>query len=252
MAFKTRTKLKTLFAALGLLAVSLILLTRPVVLRAVGHWLNSGQFPAPADYAMVLPGGSETRPFVAAALYRQGWVKGILIPENKITPAIADGTESLHHEILTRILTARGVDPAHITLLPGRSDSTLHDLQALDRFLDRNPQSRVLVITDEFHTRRTGWLLAKALGEKAGKVGLVAAPHEEWDPKRWWQYKQGLILGFNEYLKLAYYLLALNPAISFLFTLLILALLAAILHLLRSRPLRPSAPTPALHPQSTP
>ena len=55
------------------------LATKETTLPALGRWLNVGQPPQASDYAMVLNGDPETRPFAAADLYRQGIAKRILI-----------------------------------------------------------------------------------------------------------------------------------------------------------------------------
>ena len=65
---------------LALAAVVLALyLTRGWTLPAWGHWFDVSEPPRPADYAMVLTGGENTRPFVAAGMYKSKLVGGILI-----------------------------------------------------------------------------------------------------------------------------------------------------------------------------
>ena len=44
--------------------------TGDVMLSGIGHWLDVGTDPRPADYVLVLPGGETSRPFVAAALVK--------------------------------------------------------------------------------------------------------------------------------------------------------------------------------------
>ena len=61
--------------------VVVLYLARSAVLCAAGQWLNVGETLAePVDYVFVLGGDASTRPFLAAAIYRAGYTRQILIP----------------------------------------------------------------------------------------------------------------------------------------------------------------------------
>lgn len=49
---------------------------RGYLLPTLARWLDVGVAPQPADYLFVLPGGEDTRPFVAAALVKAGYARG--------------------------------------------------------------------------------------------------------------------------------------------------------------------------------
>ena len=65
--------LRRLFAAAAIIAV--LYVTSSWWLPAAGRWLDVGESPRISDYCLVLSGDYESRPFVAAALYRRGFVR---------------------------------------------------------------------------------------------------------------------------------------------------------------------------------
>ena len=66
---------------------------RPFVLRAMIQWLDVGERPRQADYVMVLNGGENNRPLVAAALLKAGLARHVLVAEVATTP----GTDESFH-----------------------------------------------------------------------------------------------------------------------------------------------------------
>lgn len=188
-----------------LLVASLLVVTRPPVLRSAARFLDVGGPPRRADYAMVLGGGIETRPFAAAALMRHGWVRGILISE---LPILEDEDEAIlpaEHDVTRRILTILGVPEDAVILLRGDHASTFDEIVSLRDFLRDHPAATVLVVTDALHTRRTAWSVRRVLGPDAGRVGFVSAVGDGFDPDRWWVYPEGFYFVLSEYLKLAFY-----------------------------------------------
>ncbi len=110
---------------IAVMAILVALVTsRAVWLPAAGHWLDVGQPPEPTDYCLVLSGDVQSRPFVAAALYRHGFVRrqiwltrANMIEEGGIqTP---DGNQAA-----VQIMTTLGVPPEKIITLDGGCAST--------------------------------------------------------------------------------------------------------------------------------
>jgi len=194
---------------LALLAAGLVVgalwLGRERLLRAMYDWLDVGEPVHRAECALVLPGGSETRPFVAAALVKAGVARQVLVPRNGASPAETGRVLPPSHEIIHRVLTLRGVQERDIVILGGQSNSTFGDMEALARFVESAPEARVLVVTDGFHTRRTRWTVARLLGEQAGHISVISAPTEKFRVDAWWQTDVGCTAIVGEYLKLAYY-----------------------------------------------
>lgn len=178
--------------------------TRGWTLPWFGRWLVVGRVPKKTDVCLVLPGDYNTRPFVAAALYRGGHVRRVLVPQAKPSPEELDGYVAPDHDTLRRILELRGVPREAIVVLPGASLSTFTDAQALARYLDEHPGQTVTAVTNDYHTRRTRWVLRLVLGDRA-EPHMVSAPSDEHRPDSWWQTPQGLLAYSSEYAKMAYY-----------------------------------------------
>jgi uncharacterized SAM-binding protein YcdF (DUF218 family) len=47
------------------------------------------------------------------------------------------------------------------------------------------------VLTEDTHARRTRLLFEKAFGKNV-KIGIIAVPNPDYDPRRWWWYSEGV------------------------------------------------------------
>ena len=181
-------------------------LVRQPILVAAGQWLDAGQAPQHATYALICPGAAKTRPFVASAMMRYGLIeRTVLIPKTVSTPLVDDNLIPSSHELTRRILNARGVADDRIQFLDVRSGSTWTDALALKQFLAARPRATVAVITNDYHTRRTRWVFHRVLGNRSSDVVFVTAPVDEFGPHDWWQCEAGLVTYLSEYCKLVVY-----------------------------------------------
>ncbi|HVA49265.1 MAG TPA: YdcF family protein [Pirellulales bacterium] len=181
-------------------------LGRAWILPRAARWLNVGEAPRPCDYVLVLPGGEETRPFVAAALVKAGLARKGLVPRVIGSPDTDDGIERPAHEIIRDVLVLRGVPRNDVVLLGTNSASTYSDALALRELLLGRPGSTVAIVTHDYHTRRARWVFRKVLADRADDIYLVAAPVDDYDERNWWQSRQGAGTYLGEFAKLAGYL----------------------------------------------
>jgi uncharacterized SAM-binding protein YcdF (DUF218 family) len=188
----------------GLLAVYL---GRGWLLPAAARFLDVSEPPAPVDYVLVLGGGTDTRPFVAAALVRAGLTDKVLVAEVRPSPGVEDGLIPSEEEVVQRVLDRRGVPRDAVTVLPGPCDSTFDEARALGRFLDEKGACTVAVVTTNYHTRRARWVFRRVLGAKADRLRFVAPPTGGYDESNWWKFEAGLKAYANEYVKFLYYFL---------------------------------------------
>jgi uncharacterized SAM-binding protein YcdF (DUF218 family) len=180
-------------------------LARGRLLPAAARFLDVSEPPRRADAVMVLGGGAATRPFVAAALVRAGLARRALVPRVRPSPEGDEGLTLPEDEVIRRALRARGVPDEAVVTLPGEVDSTRDEAQALGRFLEAEPDARVIVVTNGFHTRRARMLFRHALGERLARVHFVAAPTDGFGAEDWWRHEEGFRCYAGEYFKLAYY-----------------------------------------------
>jgi uncharacterized SAM-binding protein YcdF (DUF218 family) len=79
--------------------------------------------------------------------------------------------------------------PSHVS---GR-DRTYSSALALREFFQTNGLAvkNFNVLTEDVHARRTRLLFQEAFGRDV-KVGIIALPDPDYDPKRWWRYSEGV------------------------------------------------------------
>jgi hypothetical protein len=93
-------------------------------------------------------------------------------------------------------LEASGVPKVSVQMVPSRvigRDRTYNSAVALRNWFRENNISvgRINVLTEDAHARRTRLLFQKALG-KGVRVGVISIKNPDYDPKRWWQFSEGV------------------------------------------------------------
>jgi uncharacterized SAM-binding protein YcdF (DUF218 family) len=177
-------------------------LGRATLLPPVARFLDVSEPPRKVDYVLVLGGGTDTRPFVAAALVKAGWSRQVLLSTVRLSPEAEQGFVLSEQETTIRVLKARGVPADAIRSLPGECSNTADEAAALGRFLDAEPAVHVMIVTHTYHTRRARSIFRAALGARAERVHFVAAPTDGYSADDWWQSEEGFGCYVNEYVKL--------------------------------------------------
>ena len=95
-----------------------------------------------------------------------------------------------------RRLKAAGVADESVLMVPSHvigRDRTYSSAVALRSWLrDHNiPLRSFNVVTEDSHARRTRLLFQKAVGNDV-RVGIIAIPNPDYDPKHWWRYSEGV------------------------------------------------------------
>ncbi len=182
----------------------LVIVLHPLLLPLAGGFLDASTPPHPVDDIMVLGGGADTRPFVAAALYKAGYAKRILLPAVKQSPKSGAEAGPSETAVMRRVLLLRGVPSEAIVELPGEVDSTEDEARSLKRYLDERSERTVAIVTNDYHTRRARWVFRTELGRP--DLSVFAAPTDDFDANNWWRSEVGFTLYATEYLKLGRYL----------------------------------------------
>lgn len=158
-----------------------------------------------ADAIVLLGGGLETRPFVAAKLYHAGYAPRILIARVKASPTDDLGLTTREQDTTRQILIKQGVPDAAIDEFGNDVQNTHDEAFGLRAWAATNYRARVIIPTDLFHTRRVRWLFRKQLKSMGTSVLVQAVPAREYTAADWWRNEHGLVAFQNEVLKFAYY-----------------------------------------------
>jgi uncharacterized SAM-binding protein YcdF (DUF218 family) len=170
-----------------------------------------GTTPQRCEYVLVLGGGEETRPFAAAALVKAGFAHKVLVPRARTSPQEHPSVMPPMHEVIRRVLRHRGVAEADIVVLDQPVSHTFDEAASLAAFLKSRPAAAVIVVTNDFHSRRARWIFRHVLQDRARQLCFVSVPNEQFLAAHWWQTEQGFIPVVGEYLKLAFYTLRYAP-----------------------------------------
>lgn len=205
-----RSLLKRLLAtgAVLLLLGSLAYVFRTQILTALANGLIVDDSPQqPADIIYILNGEVNTRPFHAAKLFEQGLAPHIVIAKAEDGPAAEAGLFPNDTDVSVEILQELGIPADKITVLSieGGVTSTRDEAVVLRGYAQAQGIRRVIVVTSAFHTRRSKWIFEKELSGTNIRLAISAAPQWKFDATNWWHEERGLLMFFEEYLKLGYY-----------------------------------------------
>jgi uncharacterized SAM-binding protein YcdF (DUF218 family) len=166
------------------------------------QWLQFGltvHTPLTNSDAIVLLAGSRAERVPAAAmLYRDGYAPLIILAND----GVRAGFSPKHHHNLYQIeraeeeLVSRGVPREKIVKLPYYGSATIFDALAAKKYLFKSGLKKIIVVTSDYHSRRTFWTFRHALKEYTADITVYPAK----------SFGIGLKAIAGEYGKFAYYI----------------------------------------------
>ena len=175
---------------------------RHPVMRGYGRWLDVGQTPHPAEAALILNGDFHSRPFEAALQYRRGNVKRILV--TGLQPLIGQSETDATNQRTRRVLTAAGVPEEAITPIATEVRSTYDEALVAADWLREHPGRNLMVITNDYHTRRARGIFHRVVKTPA-RIQFVSAQSEGYGPTNWWRHEHGFMFYGGEAFKIPLY-----------------------------------------------
>ncbi len=199
---RTRTSRVVLLILASLVTLGLLLAaTHAVWLPWVARLLIDGEAPTEADAILVLGGGSGDRLERAAQLYKDGYAPVMITSgESPTLPGVADSFAELAADYLVTL----GVPEDAILMLPETTSTRDEATQSLVLAREAGISS-LLVVTSEYHSRRSGLAFAAAYRGSDINVTLVTSCSDWWDASCWWRNELSLIAVAEEYIKGVYY-----------------------------------------------
>jgi uncharacterized SAM-binding protein YcdF (DUF218 family) len=172
---------------LVLLACLLVFLVARWWLPAMARALMVGDPAVHADAILVLGGGNGSRQDLAIEFYRAGLAPIIISSgERPLLP----GFEQSYAEVAALYMAERGV----------ARDASL-------RLAQERGWHTLLVITDNYHTRRSKWTFQHAYRGSGITVVVVPATPDWLAIDGWWKQERSLLAVLEEYEKMIFYLL---------------------------------------------
>ena len=221
MKLRPRLSRKTLLL-LGLavvVAVPVFYLVSPEILVWLGTLLVSEVEAVPADAIVVLGGGVPSRAREAADLFRAGLASEVILTTQEPPDGYAEmrrmGIELTRaYENYERVLVGFGVAEDRITRIEDPVTETMDELERVRDFASERGWNRLVVVTSNYHTRRTG-LIARYVFEKEWRVAVVGSRYDSFRPNDWWHEVRHVRTFMVELQKLIAYEVYLRPRLWF-------------------------------------
>jgi uncharacterized SAM-binding protein YcdF (DUF218 family) len=177
-----------------LLLATLYLLRKPL-LTAAAHLFMVDDKLAPADAILVLgddnyPGDRARH---AAALYRDRWAPRVVTSGRYIRPYASLA------ELMRRDAVRAGIPEHHVIPFDHFAANTREEAVELRALIRQQRWRRVIVVTSNYHTRRTRYIFRTVLDAETD-ILVSAAPDSGFDPARWWQSRNGLKTFLREFI----------------------------------------------------
>jgi uncharacterized SAM-binding protein YcdF (DUF218 family) len=178
--------------------VGALYVLRHPILRAAGEFWVVEDTLSPSDAIIILSDDnySGDRAARAAELYRMGLAPRVVASGKMLRP-YAGIAELMEHD-----LEADGVPSSAIVRFPHHADNTREEAEALRTLVAQKGWRRILVVTSNYHTRRSRYILSRVMPSDV-TVRIASARDSEYVPEVWWEHRQSLKLFFHETVGLA-------------------------------------------------
>ncbi len=181
----------------------------PFILRSYADFFTINNYEKGADATLILGGSADTRAKKAIELYRNGYAREILITQPK--PPIKEYENLIVSDFVNikQILKYEKVNYTVVKDINGGAKSTFDEARDLIIFLKKHPLDRVIIVTDNFHTRRAKYAFDKIFEESECKtiIQIAGAQNQVYNENNWWETERGLNAYVSEGFKYAIYLI---------------------------------------------
>jgi uncharacterized SAM-binding protein YcdF (DUF218 family) len=185
---------KFIFLVFLVFLIVVVYVARHPLLRLAGEIWIVDEAPEKSDAIVVLGGDNyeADRAARGAELFKAG-----------MAPTVVASGEFLRSyastaEYTERDLTERGVPTEDIIKLTHRAANTLDELIVIERLAAGKNWKKVLIVTSNYHSRRTH-MLCENIFPQGIEVRVVAAPDSDYNPEDWWQHRIGQKMFFHEF-----------------------------------------------------
>jgi uncharacterized SAM-binding protein YcdF (DUF218 family) len=176
----------------------------PLLRGAANLWIVSDEA-THADAVVVLGGGLEERPFIAADLYHKGLAKTVLVSQVAESHAVKVGIVEGHTEANYQALLKLGVPAAAIETFGVANKNTNDEAVELRAWADTHKVTGIIIPSEVFSSRRVYWIFHHKFSGLPIRIEVLAFDQSDFTRENWWRNDRGLIAFQNEVIKYIYY-----------------------------------------------
>lgn len=200
-----------LIAVLGVPLAFLLLLIffHSQLLTLYAGWFVVRDAEPGADAIICLSGGRGTRTPECLRLWNEGYGSRLFVTEEKTKNKQFYKLELSHLEFARAVTEQMKLD-AVWELLPSLADgatSTFDEAADALAMASKEGWKRIILVTDEFHTRRSLLAFKKVFEGSEIELQVAGAPNEVFSVDDWWKSDRGILAYFGETIKYPIYLL---------------------------------------------
>lgn len=184
---------RLLFLLCFLFFLFVIYVARHPLLQFTGEFWIVDDGPAYSDAIVILGDDNYEgdRAARAAELFKAGWAPRVVASGHFLRPYASIS------ELEERDLKNNGVPQDAIIRFEHHAGNTKEEAVALRQLILQRGWKRILLVTSNYHTRRSRYICARTF--PAGAVlRVVPARDSEYDPDRWWKTRRGLVIFSHE------------------------------------------------------
>jgi uncharacterized SAM-binding protein YcdF (DUF218 family) len=170
----------------AILCVAVYLARYPLMRWAAEAWIVEDPL-QPAAVIIVLGDDNfyADRATRAAELFRQGNAPLVVASGRRLRPN-AGICELMEHDLIER-----AVPKDRIIRFPQDADSTKEQAEALARFVADHHWNSIIVVTSNYHTRRTRYIFRRVFPQDV-VVRVAGALDADFDPERWYTKRESI------------------------------------------------------------
>ena len=194
---------------LFLVGFSFLLIFHSQILTLYATWFVVRNAQPGADAIICLSGDRETRTPECLRLWKNKFAPRLFVTQEKPKNKEFNQLELSHLEFAEAVTKRIKLD-AKWELLPSLSNgatSTFDEAADALAMAQREGWKRVILVTDEFHTRRSLLAFENVFKGSNVEVQVEGAPNEVFGVDDWWKSDRGIVAYFGETIKYPIYLL---------------------------------------------
>ena len=182
----------------SLLSVLFVYAGHVLFLRGAGEFLVVSDPLNKADAIVVLNGDSERdeRLLYAVELWQKGYARKVIISAHKVAWQSDEDISEWRHALKLNIIPKES-----LVLAINEADSTREEARMLLPFVIKQGFKSVIIVTSNYHTRRSKKVFQKEWNGSGIQTTVSAAPFYQFHPDDWWKHRSDSRTFFFEFSK---------------------------------------------------